>query len=739
MLFLTRSRSIGFLCVIGFVFGTISLLLVGWFIEKDYLVPAFLIIGLLVGWIVFKKGFLALQIPDVLSEDEKFSHFQYYGMKKWTEIVERKNQRLLKTLVGMIIAWGTLSVSVNIFVQIKEVFSSGVERIIEEMIWVSWIGLVALVIFLYAASLIALLRKPNPRNVLSNMACYMPELGKKTFHSEEALEDLPNILKGKNPKKISPEMGRRIKKYLEGKIDSSLPEDLKVLFRGKLNKLILLIGLSMFFVASAWGLNQGFISLKGIFVGLFLLPIALLIGRIEGKFFYLFAINQWYQSYNWDLIKGEPVRPVSGNWWQHFKGLLTQFKAIIAVINLPLGLILSFIGLINLIQGNIGEELMNALPTWLVTIGGYDLTLIFLTLGPLLILLIRPFDFVSVWLNQGLYEMIASPWDVDTVNENIAKYDTIFRFPHRLPGFRLGLLLAIGGIFILLGWSFCASLTTLPDKTLSDFNKGFSLNMNVMAVIVFLTLLELSRNLVEERTVWIFAREGRRHQIGLINESLYGEHLSIRGVTAAVFMREEREAVQRARVNEKANRELLMRAIYYSRGLMEDFADRQPTDWGLTYYMKALNRQIYTDEEVIRAYQQALNPNHILLPGVVATCWNNLGVFFGRLEHFREEEAAYKLAVAHDPKFYRAWSNLGSVLIRFGRFSEANAALERALSLNSDFIPALNSLTNFYIETGHLTEAYDLVKKVLALSPDDKTAQSNLERIELKREMEKER
>jgi len=75
---------------------------------------------------------------------------------------------------------------------------------------------------------------------------------------------------------------------------------------------------------------------------------------------------------------------------------------------------------------------------------------------------------------------------------------------------------------------------------------------------------------------------------------------------------------------------------------------------------------------------QALVAAH---PQRSAADWFNLAFLLEDTTRFGEAEAAFRQAVAIDPKLDRAWYGLGLTLIRLQRFDEAVAALKRNTEL----------------------------------------------------------
>ena len=62
-------------------------------------------------------------------------------------------------------------------------------------------------------------------------------------------------------------------------------------FRGISNILVFSLGLIIYIIVGIWAVINQFLNLEAVVLGFFILPIALVISRVEGKFFYLFAIN----------------------------------------------------------------------------------------------------------------------------------------------------------------------------------------------------------------------------------------------------------------------------------------------------------------------------------------------------------------------------------------------------------------------------------------------------------------
>ena len=82
--------------------------------------------------------------------------------------------------------------------------------------------------------------------------------------------------------------------------------------------------------------------------------------------------------------------------------------------------------------------------------------------------------------------------------------------------------------------------------------------------------------------------------------------------------------------------------------------------------------------EAALADAQALTAAH---PARSAGDWFNLAYLLDQAGRLDEAEAAFRRALALDPKLDRAWYGLGLVLIRLRRFDDALAALKRNTEL----------------------------------------------------------
>jgi hypothetical protein len=109
--------------------------------------------------------------------------------------------------------------------------------------------------------------------------------------------------------------------------------------------------------------------------------------------------------------------------------------------------------------------------------------------------------------------------------------------------------------------------------------QGIILINFINPIIFFMSFYELSRNMEEEKSLLIFAKESKKAGIDLINLSLYGEHLLIR------------------------------------RKSMEHYLEINPASWGLAWVLKGRNN-IYDEIDRIEALEEALSEGKVHLPAV---------------------------------------------------------------------------------------------------------------------------
>ncbi|MCG3218700.1 MAG: hypothetical protein KAR35_06820 [Candidatus Heimdallarchaeota archaeon] len=374
--------------IIALLIVTSVLSSVGYFFESNLLILAFSGFGFLIGLLIYRRGYLNIQIPREYIEGEKDKEAKYYHTASWSEVKDDKF-KLMNYSIVFIIFWLVMAIFISALTQVRGEFGSNVEETIEYASYISWFGIGFIVLVIYLSVIGASLKKPKSENYAKIDS--FPDEYKETLR----------LLQKKN----------------------HLPDELTTLFTGKGNVLIILGGIAAYFLGGLIGMLYDIITIEGILVGLFFLPMAMIVTRISGKFFYLFAINQYSQAKNWSILEGKKIK-TNDKKGSNIKGLSSQFQAWIALILIIASVFSSFYAIIRFLIGEAGiseEGGLNKTILPFLPEDNYGLVLVLLTLGPLLALLTRPFDFVNVWMNQGLFEKVASNWDIGTRTENVQK------------------------------------------------------------------------------------------------------------------------------------------------------------------------------------------------------------------------------------------------------------------------------------------------------------------------------
>ncbi len=518
------------------LFITLLVLLAG-ISDSTYVIMCYVMLGFLLAWLIYSAGFLSIHIASENTAQDKHTSQTYYSMKEWHLVDKKRDQLLIKALMLitiLVIVFVLLFERLN---QFPSFFTPELNDSIKFFVVNSWQIFAGIFLIIYIIVLILLIMK-------------------------------------------------------------RLPEEMLNVFRGVVNIAIFCLGFVIYIAISVWAVINEFLSIEAVLVGFLILPIALVINRVEGKFFYLFAINQWNQFRKYDFLEGSQIHETSSSFFK-------QLKALIALLILPISLVSTLLGIIDVMTGNLGIDNESLLATFidsfLNTFPDLSTLVLFLvTMGPLLVLIFRPFAFVEVWLNQGLYEKMASPWDLDTLNDNMTKYSSLFRIAHKTRGFRWSLFLSGASILSLLGLSFVSSFITAESQVYMYIQEGLILITFVTSIIFILTLLQLTWDPIEEKTLLLFGRESRRSKIDLVNYSLYGEWL----------------------LHETSDMEIYLKSC--------------PIHWGLPWFLKGLNL-FYSDEDRLMAFERALDNQTFLLKSITPIAWNDYGVLL--TQSGRNEEA----------------------------------------------------------------------------------------------------
>jgi predicted O-linked N-acetylglucosamine transferase (SPINDLY family) len=126
-------------------------------------------------------------------------------------------------------------------------------------------------------------------------------------------------------------------------------------------------------------------------------------------------------------------------------------------------------------------------------------------------------------------------------------------------------------------------------------------------------------------------------------------------------------------------------------------------------------------DEAIAAYRQAIALN----PRFAEACCN-LGSTLGDKGHFDEAIAACRQAIALKPGFAEAYCNLGSALREKSQLDEAIAAYHQAITFKPGFAEAYCNLGSALGDKGHFDEAIAVCRQAIVLKPNYPEAHYNL-------------
>jgi tetratricopeptide (TPR) repeat protein len=97
--------------------------------------------------------------------------------------------------------------------------------------------------------------------------------------------------------------------------------------------------------------------------------------------------------------------------------------------------------------------------------------------------------------------------------------------------------------------------------------------------------------------------------------------------------------------------------------------------------------------------------------------WFNLAYLLESASRLEEAEAAFRRAVALDPKLDRAWYGLGLALIRLARYDEAVAALKRNTELQPMSPYGWYQLARIHVDRQEADEARRIIRHLKGFEP----------------------
>lgn len=413
---------------------------------------------------------------------------------------------------------------------------------------------------------------------------------------------------------------------------------------------ILAGGSLVFFLIASLFLWQNKLSLIGFLLGIFLLPIVLLVSRVEGRFFFLFLLQEVSRARNWDLLEGQPLHTPKQRGIRSSLGGAKRLQACIAVFSAISGILtIPFVTSEFFLGPLIQSPTLSFQKSWFQQ-GGMALVVLLLSLGPLATLATRPFGFLNVWLNQRLYEQIVSPWDIQTMNQNIVRWGHVVRLPQpvREEGFAEGIALAGGGILALISLSLTSRMATTygvipPDSLLKILFDTLEILQLSSFFVLLASIIQHLIYRVETQTAWLFAQEGRKARMDLINHSLYGLHWI------------------RCRWQE------------------QDWIQKTPPSWGLPLILFGLNDHPNLPRKAqLEGMEKAV---HLVLPPMMKpVAWQQLGSFLIKQNRHDEARKAFETGLEQFPTFANLWSNMIQIHMQDHNEDKAFEAYTQAIT-----------------------------------------------------------
>ena len=131
--------------------------------DPIYLITGYLFFGIVIFWITYVKGLLGIHIPKEMSDDEKNDTYMYYSVDKWSIIDNQKYQWIAKFFLGIFILWIVFTVVFNGLGQMKDLFDDNINSNLDILTRYSWFGLACIISLVYLTIIIAFLsgRLPN--------------------------------------------------------------------------------------------------------------------------------------------------------------------------------------------------------------------------------------------------------------------------------------------------------------------------------------------------------------------------------------------------------------------------------------------------------------------------------------------------------------------------------------------------------------------------------------------------
>ncbi len=235
------------------------------------------------------------------------------------------------------------------------------------------------------------------------------------------------------------------------------------------------------------------------------------ISRLQGKYFFLFGLHQYFRVRNWDFLEGNFTTILTPGFAASFKyrvkAVLTRIGALIGLIGIVLGLIGSVLGLIDAITIAItGIEPYNE-ESFILNIaktlpGPITLYLLFLGLGSLITLFTAPMGYIETWANQGLYDAISLGSSKDEIMQRFAKKNVV-RYPSLTRDFGYNILVVSSMMLSLITLTAISSVLSMKYPSVGQ---GIWLAQRAGGVVFLANVIMNLRSLDEERAIYYFLK-----------------------------------------------------------------------------------------------------------------------------------------------------------------------------------------------------------------------------------------
>ncbi|MFW9993566.1 MAG: tetratricopeptide repeat protein, partial [Candidatus Odinarchaeota archaeon] len=481
----------------------------------------------------------------------------------------------------------------------------------------------------------------------------------------------------------------------------AVEDELKTLLVDRTALISFAAGGGFFLVLSAVGWINGWLDAAGFITGLILLVPFCLVAQLEGRFLMLFAFHQFYQLKNWDFLEGAMVwDPDEKGIKNRINGLVKRILAFIALLSIPAGFVGFLAGVLDVLTrtnvlagGSTLESLFLLIP------GPQALFVLIIGMGPLLTLLLKPFNYIQIWIHSGLYEKIGSDWSLDSLFYHVGKHEDIARLPPTTRNFQYNLSVMTVLVLVLVALSALSGM--LPGRYLF-LNAGTLIGSQIAGLVFLVNAILVLKNLDEEKALNILARESKKYGRDFINETLYGELCSVNE-------------------DSKASLEGLKRLKEFS-----------PKDWGVPVYLIGVcssrliqesppgsHERVKLHSELLLTLRRILDSNAILLPKMYWTVYNHLGAsqmgeedHEGALETF---EKALKFPVSRNSGVF---FGLGYLYSMKGELAKAENFFKRHLEDEPQDSTALTELAGVYAKKREYGKAERIFEKALDITPD---------------------